>query len=97
VVVRVTVEDRNTSAELIRLLVREIDARKLCFEPERRQVLIEVGKDPDRALVQILNVVEAWLGDGGREPTKVDIDGHTYVLVGRPESRPAAVALQSGD
>ena len=96
-VVRVTVENRSTSAELIRLLVKEIDARKLCFEPERRQVLIEVGKDPDRTLVQILNVVEAWLGDGGREPTNVDIDGHTYVLGSPPESRPATVALQSAD
>jgi hypothetical protein len=97
VVVRVTVEDRGTSAELIRLLVQEIDARKLCFEPERGQVLIEVGKDPDRTLVQILNVVEAWLGDGGREPTNVEIDGHTYVLGSRPETRSMASTLESRD
>ena len=82
-VVRVTVVDSFAAGELIRLLVQEVDAEQVRFEPDRQQVCVEIVKSPDQAIGRTLSVVEAWLGDGGRAPTDVEIDEHRYVLGAR--------------
>jgi len=89
-VVRVTVVDSVAAGELIRLLVQEVDAEQVRFEPERQHVCVEIVKSPDQAIGRILSVVERWLGDGGRMATDVEIDDHRYVLgarqpVGEPQ------------
>ena len=43
---------------------------------------LETGANPDRTLVQILNVVEGWLESDGRPATTVEIDERSYVLGG---------------
>jgi len=44
---------------------------------------VELKREPDRNLGLILNAVESWLGDGGRPPATVEIDGHSYTLGAR--------------
>jgi len=78
--VRVTVVDADSAGGLIRELVREVDADRVCFEAATQQVCVEIDKDPDHTLVRVLNVVEAWLGSGDRAPTDVAVDDHSYVL-----------------
>ncbi len=78
--VLVTVADADTASGLIEKLVGEVDAEQVRFEPEHRQVSVELKREPDRNLGRILNAVEAWLGDGGRPPAKVEIDGRSYTL-----------------
>lgn len=78
--VLVTVADADTASGLIEKLVGEVDAEQVRFEPEHRQVSVELKREPDRNLGRILNAVESWLGDGGRPPAKVEIDGHSYTL-----------------
>jgi hypothetical protein len=80
VVIRVGVVDAETAGGLIPLVTQEIDAQRVCFEPSAQQVCIEVERNPDQALVRILNVVEEWLSACGHSPTQVEIDDHTYVL-----------------
>jgi hypothetical protein len=82
-VVRVTVVDSVAAGELIQLLVQEVDAGQVRFEPDRQEVCVEIAKSPDQAIGRILSVVETWLGDGGRAPTTVEIDEHPYVLGAR--------------
>lgn len=89
-VVRVTVVDSVGAGELIRLLVQEVDAEQVRFEPDRQQVCVEVAKSPEQAIGRILSVVETWLGDGGLAPTDVEIDEHRYVLGAR---QPVAESL----
>jgi hypothetical protein len=81
--VLVTVADADTATGLIERLVGEVDAELVSFEPEQRQVCVELKREPDRNLGRILNAVESWLGDGGRSPAKVEIDGHSYTLGAR--------------
>jgi hypothetical protein len=80
VVVRVTVADSDSAGGLIRELIREVDAEYVSFEAATQQVCVEFEKNPDQTLVLILNAVEGWLGAGDRQPTRVEIDDHSYVL-----------------
>jgi hypothetical protein len=79
-VVRVTVIDEAKAAELMQRLACEVDVRDVGFEQDRQQVRIEVGRNPDETLVEVLNLLENWLGTGGFPPTNVEIDEHRYVL-----------------
>jgi hypothetical protein len=81
--VLVTVADADTASGLIEKLVAEVDAEQVRFEPEHRQVSVELKREPERNLGLILNAVESWLGDGGRPPATVEIDGHSYTLGAR--------------
>jgi hypothetical protein len=78
--VLITVADADTATGLIEKLVGEVEAENVRFEPEHRQVCVELKREPDGNLGRILNAVESWLGDGGRPPAKVEIDGHSYTL-----------------
>ena len=88
-VVRVGVIDEDSAAGLIPLLVKEVDAERICFETSSQQLCIEIERKQDDAVVHILNVVERWLGDGGRAPTTIEIDEHSYVLGAQSSGVPA--------
>jgi hypothetical protein len=79
-VVRVTVADTEMAVALIERLLREVDVEDVNFELDRQQVRIDVQKHPDETLVEVLNVLEDWLGEGGLPRTNVEIDEHAYVL-----------------
>jgi len=79
-VVRVTVVDAEQAEDLVQRLRREVDAADVAFEQARQQVRIEVEKNPDETLGVVLSLLESWLGEGGREPTDVEIDAGRYVL-----------------
>ena len=79
-VVRVTVVDAEQAEGLMQLVRREVDVEDVEFEQARQQVRIEVERNPDETLGIVLNLLESWLGEGGREPTSVEIDDRRYVL-----------------
>ena len=79
-VVRVSVFDVEAAAELIQRVLREVDVDDVTFESARGQVRIGVERNHDETLVEVLNLLENWLGVGGRQPTSVEIDDHRYVL-----------------
>ncbi|MGZ4256505.1 MAG: thioredoxin family protein [Gaiellaceae bacterium] len=89
-----TVLDAEAAGELVRLLVQEVDAEQVRFEPDRQQVCVEIAKSPDQAIGRILSIVEAWLEDRGRAPTDVDIDERRYVLGAR---QPVEVLQRRGN
>ena len=78
-VVRVTV-DAGAAAGLMERLGQEVELEEVSFDASRQQVRLEVERNPDRALVRILNLLEQWLGPEDRAPTDVEIDDHRYVL-----------------
>jgi hypothetical protein len=79
-VVRVSVVDADAAAGLVQRLLREVDVEDVNFDQGRLQVQIDLERNPDEAIVKVLNLLEDWLGVGGREPTNVEIDDHRYVL-----------------
>ena len=79
-VVRVTVVDADQAAVLMQRVRREVDVEGVEFEQTHQQVRIDVAKNPDETLGEVLNLLESWLGAGGYPPTSVVIDDHSYVL-----------------
>ena len=81
-VVRVTVVDADQAEGLVQRVRQELDVEDVEFEQAQQQVRIEVAKNPDETLGVVLNLLERWLGEGGRTPTNVEIDDRRYVLGG---------------
>jgi hypothetical protein len=79
-VVKVSVVDGDNAVELMQRLLQEVDVEDVNFELSRQQVRIDLRRNPDETLVEVLNLLEDWLGAGGRPPTSVEIDDHRYVL-----------------
>jgi hypothetical protein len=79
-VVRVSVVEGDGAVELMQRLLQEVDVEDVNLDLARQQVRIDVGRNPDETLVEVLNLVESWLGAGGRPPTSVEIDDHRYLL-----------------
>ena len=79
-VVRVSVVDAERAVELMQRIRREVDVQDVHYEQAEQRVRIEVGRNPDETLVEVLNLLENWLGAGGHEPTSVEIDDHRYML-----------------
>jgi hypothetical protein len=88
-VVRVGVLDGDSAAGLIPLLAKEVEAERIRFDTSSRQLCIEIERNQDEAVVRILNVVERWLGDGGRAPTSIEIGERSYVLGAQGNGGPA--------
>ena len=78
-----TVGDAETAAGLVGRLERDVNAARIRYEAEARRVCVELKAEPDRNLGLVLNAVEDWLGEDGHDPTKVEIDGHSYTLGAR--------------
>jgi len=79
-VVRVTVVDADQAAVLIQRVRQVVNVEDVEFEQARQQVRIDVEKNPDETLGEVLNLLESWLGAGGYPPTNVEIDDHRCVL-----------------
>jgi hypothetical protein len=79
-VVRVSVADAEAGVELMQRILREVDVRDVSLERGQRQVRIDLERHRGEGLVEVLNLLEGWLGAGGHSPTKVEIDDHSYVL-----------------
>jgi hypothetical protein len=79
-VVRVSVADAEAAAELMQSILRGVDVKDVTFEDGKRQVRIDLQRNPDDGLVEVLNLLEGWLGACGHPPANVEIDDHPYVL-----------------
>ena len=79
-VVRVSVADTEAAVGLMQRILREVDVHDVNFEHGELRVRIDVERNPDETLVEVLNLLESWLGAGGHSPTSVEIDEHRYVL-----------------
>ena len=79
-IVRVSVVDVERAVVLMQRIRTEVDVQDVNFEQERQQVRIDVEKNRDETLVEVLNLLESWLGADGLPPTNVEIDDHRYLL-----------------
>jgi len=79
-IVRVSVVDAERAIALMQRIRSEVGVDHVDFEQDRQQVRIDVEKNPDETLVEVLNLLESWLGADGLPPTNVEIDDHRYLL-----------------
>jgi hypothetical protein len=79
-VIQVTVIDGDAASQLMNRLGSEVAVDEVSFDPENHLVRIGIAKSPDGKLVEVLNLLESWLGATGLPPTEVEIDDHRYTL-----------------
>jgi hypothetical protein len=79
-VVQVTVVDGDAASQLMDRLRSDVGVDEVSFDPEHHLVRIGIANSPDGKLVEVLNLLESWLGATGLPPTEVEIDAHRYTL-----------------
>jgi hypothetical protein len=79
-VVKVSVAEAAAAEGLMQRILREVEVQDVNFVQGQQQVLIEVRRNHDETLTEVLNLLENWLGASGHPPISVEIDEHRYVL-----------------
>ena len=77
--IRVKVEDATSVPKLVRSLSRLFDRSSISFDRARNEVRVE-SEWESRAVLGVVEVVEAWLRDDGAGAAKLSIGDRSYTL-----------------
>ena len=77
--IRVAVEDVTGVPALVGRLARIFDRSSISFDRSRNEVRVE-SEWESRAVMGVLDVVEAWLTDDGAESATLSIGDCSYML-----------------
>jgi hypothetical protein len=78
--IRVAVEDVTRVPALVGRLARIFDRSSISFDRSRHEVSVESDWE-SRAVMGVLDVVEAWLSEGGAESATLSIGDRSYTLM----------------
>jgi hypothetical protein len=78
--IRVAVEDATGVPKLVRRLARLFDRSSISFDRSRNEVRVE-SEWESRAVMGVVEVVQAWLGEDGAESATLSIGNRSYRLV----------------
>ena len=76
----VTVEDATRVPRLVRRLANIFERSSISFDRSRNEVRVE-SEWESRAVMGVVQVVEAWLSENGAESATLSIGNSTYTLV----------------
>lgn len=85
--IRVEVEDATSVPKLVRQLARLFDRASISFDRSRNEVRVE-SEWESRAVMGVVEVVQAWLSEDGAESATLSIGDRSYTL---ESSTPLAV------
>jgi hypothetical protein len=78
--IRVAVEDGTRVPSLVRGLSRLFDGSLISFDGSRNEVRVE-SEWESRAVMGVVEVVQAWLSEDGTESATLSIGDRSYTLV----------------
>ena len=78
--IRVAVEDVTRVPALVGRLARIFDRSAISFNRSRREVCVESDWE-SRAVMGVLDAVEAWVSEAGAESATLSIGGRSYTLM----------------
>ena len=78
--IRVAVEDATGVPALVDRLARIFDRSSISFDRSQNQVCVE-SEWESRAVMGVLDVVEAWLSEDGAESATLSIGEHSYTMM----------------
>jgi hypothetical protein len=84
--IRVDVGDAVGVQGLVRRLVGVLDGPSVSFDGARREVRVRSEREL-RAIVYVLNAVEAWLAEDDIDSAELSIGARSYTMI-----RPAPIA-----
>ena len=85
--IRVTVEDATRVPRLVRRLANIFERSSISFDRSRNEVRVE-SEWESRAVMGVVEVVQAWLSEDGAESATLSIGNRSYTLVA-----PASLAV----
>ena len=77
--IRVAVEDATSVPGLMRRLARMFDRSSISFDRSRNEVRVE-SEWESRAVMGVVEVVQAWLSEDGAESATLSIGDRSYTL-----------------
>lgn len=83
--VRIELQDPAAAESLGRELSR-FHAEVVRLDGHAEVQLDLVAGNPERRIVEALNLIDAWLARSGVSSVRVHLDGHSYTLNAPPES-----------
>ena len=89
-VLRIEAVDVEHAGALVQALVAVFKAEDVSLDPESLEVCVRTLGDSSKAVLRVLDAVEAWLSTDGLVSTVVHLDGRSYRIT-RPDV-PRAVA-----
>lgn len=78
--IRVAVEDVTRVPALVGRLARIFDRSSISFNRSRSEVCVESDWE-SRAVMGVLDAVEAWVSEAGAESATLSIGGRSYTLM----------------
>ena len=82
---RVAVDDATRVHGLMRRLSALFGRSAIAFDRSRREVRVE-SEWESRAVVQVIDALEAWIDEDGGTGATLSIGQHSYLLAGPPPS-----------
>jgi hypothetical protein len=82
--IRVAVEDDMRVPALVHRLAGVFDRSSISFDRSRNEVSV-TSEWESRAVVSVLDAVEAWLSEGGAASATLSIGNRSYTLKRSPE------------
>jgi hypothetical protein len=83
--VRIELQD-PASAESLRRALARFHAEVVHLDGHAEVRLDLIAGNPERRIVEALNLVDGWLARSGTSSVRVHLDGHSYTLNSPPES-----------
>ena len=78
--IHVSVEDGTRAPMLVRRLSRLFDRSSISFDRSRHEVRVE-SEWESRAVMGVVEVVQAWLAEDGAESATLSIGDRSYTLL----------------
>jgi hypothetical protein len=75
---RIEAPDFEHASSLVRALVGVFEAGDVSLDSETADVHLHTRGEPGKAVVKVLNSVEAWLAAGGLDSTMVYLEDRSY-------------------
>jgi hypothetical protein len=86
--IRITVDDDTSVHGLMRRLAALFGRSAISFDHSCKEVRVE-SEWESRALVEVIEAVEAWIDEAGGKGARMSIGEHSYYLEAGPRLLPA--------
>ena len=86
--IRITVDDDTSVHGLMRRLAALFGRSAISFDHSCKEVRVE-SEWESRALVEVIEAVEAWIDEAGGKGARMSIGEHSYYLEADPRPLPA--------
>ena len=80
--IQVSVPDTASAQGLAQRLAGASEAVSVSFEPGRRDMRVRTELESNRAVVVVIDAVDAWLAEAGARAARLSVGPRSYTMAG---------------